>query len=59
MSNYIKLNNYIQNNNIKMEGIKMLKKFTIIVLTSLMFLSTGCSTYNSIVPDWAKIGDSK
>ena len=56
---YIKLNNYIQNNNIKMEWIKMLKKFTIIVLTSLMFLSTGCSTYNSIVPDWAKIGDSK
>ena len=56
---YIKLNNYIQNNNKKMEWIKMLKKFTIIVLTSLMFLSTGCSTYNSIVPDWAKIGDSK
>ena len=42
-----------------MEGIKMIKKFTIIVLTSLMFLSTGCSTYNYIVPDWAKIGDSK
>ena len=41
-----------------MEGIKMIKKFTIIVLTSLMFLSTGCTTYNSIVPDWAKIGDS-
>ena len=56
---YIKLNNNIQKNNIKMEGIKMIKKFTIIVLTSLMFLSTGCSTYNSIVPDWAKIGDSK
>ena len=46
-------------NNTKMEGIKMIKKFTIIVLTSLMFLSTGCSTYNSIVPDWAKIGESK
>ena len=42
-----------------MKGIKMIKKFTIIVLTSLMFLSTGCSTYNSIVPDWAKIGDTK
>ena len=37
----------------------MIKKFTIIVLNSLMFLSTGCSTYNSIDPDWAKIGDSK
>ena len=37
----------------------MIKKFTIIVLTSLMLLSTGCSTDNSIVPDWAKIGDSK
>ena len=42
-----------------MEGNKMIKKFTIIVLTSLMFLSTGCSTYNSIVPDRAKIGESK
>ena len=42
-----------------MEGTKMIKKFTIIVLTSLMFLSAGCSTYNSIVPDWAKIGESK
>ena len=37
----------------------MVIKFTIIVLTSLLFLSTGCSTYNSIVPDWAKIGESK
>ena len=42
-----------------MKGIDMVKKFTIIVLTSLLFLSTGCSTYNSIVPDWAKIGESK
>ena len=42
-----------------MKGTKMIRKFTIIVLTSLIFLSTGCSTYNSIVPDWAKIGDSK
>ena len=49
----------LQKNNIKMEGTKMIKKFTIIVLTSLMFLSTGCSTYNSIVPDWAKIDESK
>lgn len=39
-----------------MKGTKMIRKFTIIVSTSLMFLSTGCSTYNSIVPDWAKIG---
>ena len=55
----IMVNYYILNDNIKMEGFKMIKRFTIIVLTSLMFLSTGCSTYNSIVPDWAKIGESK
>ena len=56
---YIRIKNIILWDNIKMKGIKMIKKITIIVLTSLMFLSTGCSTYNSIVPDWAKIGDSK
>ena len=36
----------------------MTKKLTIIILTSLMLISSGCSAYNSYVPDWAKIGDT-
>ena len=36
----------------------MNKKIIIIILMSFMFLGSGCSTYNSIVPDWAQIGKS-
>ena len=34
----------------------MLKKISILLVVTFMTLSSGCSTYNSIVPDWASIG---
>lgn len=37
----------------------MFKKFSILLIASFMFMGTGCATYNSYVPDWAKIGSSK
>ena len=33
----------------------MLKKVGILLVVSFMTLGSGCSTYNSIVPDWASI----
>ena len=56
---YIRINNIMHRDNIKMKETKMIKKFTIVFLTSFIFLSTGCGTYNSFVHDWVKIGDSK
>jgi len=36
----------------------MIKKFSILLIATFMFVGSGCSTYNSYVPDWAKIGSS-
>ena len=36
----------------------MLKKISILLVVTFMTLGSGCSTYNSIVPDWASIGSS-
>ena len=36
----------------------MLKKVSILLVVTFMTLGSGCSTYNSIVPDWASIGSS-
>jgi hypothetical protein len=33
----------------------VLKKISILLVVTFMTLSSGCSTYNSIVPDWASI----
>ena len=37
----------------------MIKKFSILLIATFMFMGSGCATYNSYVPDWAKIGSSK
>jgi hypothetical protein len=34
----------------------VLKKISILIVVAFMTLGSGCSTYNSIVPDWASIG---
>ena len=34
----------------------MIKKFSILLIATFMFMGSGCATYNSYVPDWAKIG---
>jgi hypothetical protein len=34
----------------------MLNKINILLVVIFMTLGSGCSTYNSIVPDWASIG---
>ena len=36
----------------------MLKKVGVLLVVTFMTLGSGCSTYNSIVPDWASIGSS-
>ena len=36
----------------------MTKKISIIITITFMILSTSCSTYNSLVPDFATIGAS-
>ena len=36
----------------------MTKKISIIITIAFMMLSTSCSTYNSLVPDFATIGSS-
>ena len=36
----------------------MIKKLTVLITLSFLLLSSGCSTYNSFVPNWATIGDS-
>jgi len=36
----------------------MTKKISIIITITFMTLSTSCSTYNSLVPDFATIGSS-
>ena len=36
----------------------MTKKISIIITIAFMTLSTSCSTYNSLVPDFATIGAS-
>ena len=36
----------------------MTKKISIIITITFMTLSTSCSTYNSLVPDFATIGAS-
>ena len=36
----------------------MTKKISIIITIAFMMISTGCSTYNSLVPDFATIGSS-
>jgi|TARA_B110000208_G_C11511866_1_gene337300 hypothetical protein len=38
--------------------MKMTKKISIIITIAFMMISTGCSTYNSLVPDFATIGSS-
>ncbi|MDC0093659.1 hypothetical protein OAR00_01445 [Alphaproteobacteria bacterium] len=34
----------------------MIKNISILLVITFMALGSGCSTYNSIVPDWASIG---
>ncbi len=34
----------------------MTKKISIFLFVFFMLFSSGCSTYNSIVPNWATIG---
>ena len=36
----------------------MTKKISIIITIAFMMISTGCSTYNSLVPDFVTIGSS-
>ena len=36
----------------------MLKEVGNLLVLTFMTLGSGCSTYNSIVPDWASIGSS-
>ncbi len=36
----------------------MIKKFSILLIATFIFVGSGCSTYNSYVPDWGKIGSS-
>jgi len=36
----------------------MTKIISIIITIAFMMISTGCSTYNSLVPDFATIGSS-
>jgi len=36
----------------------MTKKISIIITIAFMMISTSCSTYNSLVPDFATIGSS-
>ena len=36
----------------------MTKKISIIITISFLLLSAGCSTYNSLVPNWATITSS-
>ena len=36
----------------------MTKKISIIIIIAFMMISTSCSTYNSLVPDFATIGSS-
>ncbi len=36
----------------------MIKKFSILLIATFMFMGLGCATYNSYAPDWAKIGSS-
>ena len=36
----------------------MTKKISIIITIAFMMISTGCTTYNSLVPDFATIGSS-
>jgi len=36
----------------------MTKKLTVLIIVSFMLFGSGCSTYNSIVPNWATIGSS-
>ena len=40
------------------KGNKVLKKISILIVVAFMTLGSGCSTYNSFVPDWASIGSS-
>lgn len=36
----------------------MLKKVKLTLITAAIFSLASCSSYNSIMPDWAKIGES-
>ena len=36
----------------------MTKNFGILLIATFMFMGSGCATYNSYAPDWAKIGSS-
>jgi len=36
----------------------MFKKISFLIIVAFLTLSSGCSTYNSIVPDWASIGST-
>ena len=36
----------------------MLKKVSVLLVVTFMTLGSGCSTYNSIVPNWASTGSS-
>ena len=36
----------------------MFKKISFLIVVGFLTLGTGCSTYNSIVPDWASIGST-
>ena len=41
-----------------MKGFNMTKKITVLITLSFLLFSSGCSTYNSLVPNWATIGAS-
>ena len=36
----------------------MFKKISFLIIVTFLTLGSGCSTYNSIVPDWASIGST-
>ena len=36
----------------------MIKKISVLLVVTFMMFGSGCSTYNSFVPDWATIGSS-
>ena len=41
-----------------LKGNSMFKKISFLIVVAFLTLGSGCSTYNSIVPDWASIGST-
>lgn len=41
-----------------LKGNNMFKKISFLIVVAFLTLGSGCSTYNSIVPDWASIGST-